>query len=87
MRNEHRLERIIQQQRLQMFFRQCQWLETLKENARLRGIVCALETQLEEAGIPYQIPIAPDEQLLLPFVNDPGMDIRYDSDSTKTATR
>jgi hypothetical protein len=73
MRNEHRPEKIIQQQRLQMFFQSRLRLEERKENARLRGIILELQFVLEEHGISseFSAPLPSIEnQPLLPFVYD-----------------
>ena len=60
MRNEHRLQEIIQQQRLQLFFASRLWLEARAENARLRAIIT-------EAGLSYEPPPPDPEQLVLPL--------------------
>jgi hypothetical protein len=69
MQNKDKLEKIVQQQRLQMFFQSRIWLEERAENCRLREAVLVLQTRLLDAGLsadlPEQSPETDDSQLSL----------------------
>jgi hypothetical protein len=77
--NESQLEAIIQQQRLELFFRWRFWLEEREENARLRNellrqreVILTLQIRLAKAGLDFEVPVEPDLNLqpLLPFMEE-----------------
>jgi hypothetical protein len=69
--NESQLEELLHLERLQAFFQQHQLLDLREENCRLREIILALQDNLEEHGIPFEItPPNNLKQLSLPFYDE-----------------
>ena len=68
MNERRRLEQILQQQRLQLFFASRLWLEALEENDQLRQTIAELQARLETHGIPYETATpSSDDQLSFTF--------------------
>ncbi len=76
--NESQLESVVQQQRLELFFRWRFWLGEREENARLRNellkqreVILTLQIRLAKAGLDFNIPVEPEPNSNAPVDPEP----------------